>query len=300
MSHLPPVLNVNHDVLSTVLEHAEANTLLSLMLCCRALYQDGVRVLLAKPARIDTFYRGHQEEDPRRLVFPEIHADGGRRWQSLRGLIDILGGWKLFFRAAGQLAEGIKQAPNIEYLELIYADGLFEAYPGKKVRRPRFARKRQASQARTRWNIHMSVSRERAVAPRHCYTRHLLGSPPPDRNNITKHTQYIGEDPTALLRGAQNTLVRLHCKFWGPLEYRSGNPIHPNVKSLNMTSMYPMTHEWVKAYPNVSQLSISNNDYPIGRGEARVRATHESNIHSLADQCWPSLEQCHSYCVADL
>ncbi len=50
----------------------------------------------------------------------------------------------------------------------------------------------------------------------------------------------------------------------------------------------------------MSQLSVSNNDYPIGGGEARVRATHESNMHALADQCWPSLEQCHSYCVEDL
>ncbi|KAI0788328.1 hypothetical protein C8Q74DRAFT_1367070 [Fomes fomentarius] len=61
MSHPPHLLN--HDVLSAVLEHAETEILLSLALCCRALYQDGVRVLLAEPVCLDQTW-----EDPEKKL----------------------------------------------------------------------------------------------------------------------------------------------------------------------------------------------------------------------------------------
>ncbi|KAI0750470.1 hypothetical protein C8Q74DRAFT_1310335 [Fomes fomentarius] len=58
MSHAPPPV-LNYDVLSAVIEHIETETLLSLMLCCGALYQDGVRVLLSEPTSLAISPRSH-------------------------------------------------------------------------------------------------------------------------------------------------------------------------------------------------------------------------------------------------
>lgn len=50
-------------------------------------------------------------------------------------------------------------------------------------------------------------------------------------------------------------------------------------------------HEWVTAYPNVSQLAVSDSMY--------YRGTRERNLRALADQCWPGLDRCDARDVAD-
>lgn len=51
-------------------------------------------------------------------------------------------------------------------------------------------------------------------------------------------------------------------------------------------------HEWVTAYPNVSQLAVSGSMYYHG--------TRERNLRALADQCWPGLDTCDARHVEDL
>ncbi|KAI0767629.1 hypothetical protein C8Q74DRAFT_1370373 [Fomes fomentarius] len=288
MLHSPPVLN--HDVLNAVVEYAETETLLSLMLCCRALYQDGVRVLLTRTACIDRYYWfGHKKDRAVWSFLRFMSADGGRRWQSLRGL--ILGHERIYFHTAGRLAEGIKQAPNIEYLELRNADSLLGTYPDLRAALASLENVKHLSirSAAT----HTSLLLESVRWP--LVTAELDGSYCPRPNISAK----------MLLRCAQNTLVQLQCNSWIARDNASGNPTYPNVKSLhmfNMDSMMP--DEWAKVYPNVSQLSISNRFFkkPVtdDRDNAGFRAVREMNMRALADQCWPLLERCHSDCVADL
>ncbi len=292
MSHSPPVLN--HDVLNAVVEYAETETLLSLMLCCRVFYQYGVRVLLARPACIDRYYWFEHKKDRAVWSFLEfMSADGGRRWQSLRGL--ILGHERIYLHTAGRLAEGLKQAPNIEYLELRDADGLLRTYPDLRAALASLENVKHLSirSAATHTFLFLESVRWPLV------TAELDGSCNP-RSNISANM---------LLRCARNTLVRLHCNFWRVHEHEhehgSGNLVYPNVKSLKVSNRHSMMHyEWVKAYPNVSQLSISNMTFKKAvtdnRDNAGFRAVRKMNLNALADQCWPFLEECHIDCVADL
>ncbi|KAI0750488.1 hypothetical protein C8Q74DRAFT_1222632 [Fomes fomentarius] len=284
MSHPAPVLN--YDVLGTVVEHAETKTLLSLMLCCRTLYEDGVRVLLAEPVRLDS---ENPKED--RIVWSFLEfmsADGGRRWQSLRGL--LFGRARLFFRTAAQLAEGIKKSPNIEYLDLgYYEDGVLR-YPELR-----------AALATLENVKHITLSQ---VIKHGTYLFLESVRWPLVSATIYDCTLNYMEDnipakmhPAALLRCAQNTLIRVHWDYQlGPFNHPSGNTIYPNVKSLNMSNMTPTPHDWVKAYPNLSQLSVSMMRDRAGAGAG----ARERNMHALADQCWPRLETCHAHRVADL
>ncbi|KAI0750485.1 hypothetical protein C8Q74DRAFT_1374063 [Fomes fomentarius] len=93
MSH--PLPSLNRDILSAVVEHAETETLLSLMLCCRALYQDSVRL---QSRYVSTMS----------LAFSTRSHLRGQR---------------------ALLVEGIKQAPIIDYLELTNADLLLSTHP---------------------------------------------------------------------------------------------------------------------------------------------------------------------------
>ncbi len=135
MSHPPHLLS--HDVLSAVLEHADMETLLSLMLCCHTLYQDGVRVLLAEPVCLDQTWEDSKKKLRVIWSFLEFMSADRRRWQSLRGL--ILGHSTLYAQNVALLVEGIRQSPNIEHLELREADDLLSANPALRAA-PRVAR----------------------------------------------------------------------------------------------------------------------------------------------------------------
>ncbi len=289
MSHPPPVLN--YDVLSTVLEQAERETLLSLMLCCRTLYQEGVRVLLADPVCL------HRPcwKERRFLVgcFTRfMSADGGQRWRFLRGL--IFGDRGMFYHAAAKLAEGIKQAPNITSLVLLDADGLLRTYPELLTALASLENVKHL--ALTGAASHTCLLLESVRWP--LVTAKLIGTPirNPGPNVLAKM------HPTALFRCAQNTLVAMRCDSCDLFEYHSGNPTYPNVTFLDMTNTEPSTHEWVKAYPNVSSLRVSNRYYKVDdvRDEAWFQTAHERNMHALVDQCWPQLKRCDAFCVADL
>ncbi len=88
----------------------------------------------------------------------------------------------------------------------------------------------------------------------------------------------------------------------------SSDRIYPNVETLGIFDIYSiMPDEWVKTYPNVSQLeSIFDTSFSkkgeMGDDEARYRSHRERNMHALADldQCWPRLEEASLSCVAEL
>ncbi|KAI0750465.1 hypothetical protein C8Q74DRAFT_1222620 [Fomes fomentarius] len=52
-------------------------------------------------------------------------------------------------------------------------------------------------------------------------------------------------------------------------------------------------HEWVTAYPNVSQLPVSDSNM-------YYRGHRERNLRALADQCWSGLDTCDARHVVDL
>lgn len=290
MSHPPPVLN--HDVMRTVVEHAERKTVLSLMLCCRSLYQDGVPVLLAEPVCL-----GQEDRDRSFLQF--MSADR-QRWQRLRGLIfDSV--QSLDTLLVEGIIEGIRQAPNIKQLNLRKAEQLLSAYPdlGAALASLKNVKHVRISDAA----VHTCLFLESVQWPLVTAVLICSGEDDDDWEELDLDTRM---HPAALLRSAQNTLVGLECISWSGCEYLPGNPIYPNVKSFSISDMdNSMPDEWVKTYPNVSELSVftvalQEMEEMDGDDEAWFRDERKRNMQALAEQCWPRLETVSLTCVAEL
>ncbi|KAI0750441.1 hypothetical protein C8Q74DRAFT_1374028 [Fomes fomentarius] len=295
MSHAPPVLN--HDVMRAVVEHAERNTVLSLMLCCGALHQDCVRVLLAEPV-----YLG--QESDRDWSFLQFMSADRRRWQYLRGLIFESVESRFDALLVEGIIEGIRQAPNLEQLKFRNAEQLLNAYPGLGAALASLENVRHLKICGAA--NHTCLLLESVQWP--LVTAELIwSSGDDDWDDWDEADLYARMHPTALLRGAQNTLIRLQCMSWGGIEYRPGYPIYPNLKSFSIYDMEDLRpDEWVKTYPNVSELSVfivslqGLDGMVSSTEEAWFRDTRERNMHALVNQCWPRLEAACLSCVAEL
>ncbi|KAI0750436.1 hypothetical protein C8Q74DRAFT_1374021 [Fomes fomentarius] len=201
-----------------------------------------------------------------------------------------------------QLVDGIKQAPQLKHLGLRNADNLLSVYPDLR-----------ATLALLKNVKHLTICK---AAKHTCLFLESVKWPLVTAELIFAEESYYygGWDepdllarmhPAALLRGAQNTLVRLDCESWNSCEYRFGNLTYPNVQSLSMCDIFLMTDKWVKTYPNVSQLSVFTPLLErLGSmdtdDEAGLRAARETNMRAFAHQCWPRLEEASLSCVAEL
>ena len=115
---------LHRDILRLIAEHADRKTACVMMRCCRALYQDAVATVLAEPVLLDDYYWVSRNRSGNRLVsfIRFMRAEDGRRWRLLRGL--LFGDREFNPRMAQALAEGIRQATNITYLEFEQLESL--------------------------------------------------------------------------------------------------------------------------------------------------------------------------------
>ncbi|KAI0750442.1 hypothetical protein C8Q74DRAFT_1310106 [Fomes fomentarius] len=231
------------------------------MLCCRALYEDGVRVLLAEPVCLDPPMPYWEDEKKLRAIssFLEFMSADTRRWQSLRGL--IFGHPTLYCKHEELLVEGIKQAPNIDYLELRNPEDLLSDCSDLRAALASLKNVKHLTicEAAKHTCLFLESVQWPLVTAKLAFADESWGDWDEPDLDARMH-------PAALLRGAQNTLVQLECQSWH-CEYRFGNPTYPSVKSLSLIDIYPMkTEEWAKTYPNVSQLSVLDTEQPQAGG----------------------------------
>ncbi|KAI0749108.1 hypothetical protein C8Q74DRAFT_1374219 [Fomes fomentarius] len=207
------------------------------MLCCSALHQDCVRVLLA-----ELVYLG--QESDRDWSFLQFMSADRWRWQYLHGLIFKSVESRFNALLVEGIIEGIRQAPNLEQLKFRYAEQLLNPYPGLGTALASLENIRHLKICSAA--NHTCLFLESIQWP--LVTAELIWTSGDD--DWDNADLYVRMHPTALLWGAQNTLVRLQCMSWGGFNYRPGYPIYPNLKSFSIYDMeYLRQDEWVKTYP---------------------------------------------------
>ncbi|KAI0738336.1 hypothetical protein C8Q80DRAFT_272317 [Daedaleopsis nitida] len=277
MGSSPPILN--RDILRTVLEEAERATIGTLMRTCRALYQEGARLLLSENVNVGL---GGKKKLISFLRF--MVAEDGRRWQFLSD-VSIFGDPRFSSRHAKILADGIRRARNIRRLKLHGIDEFLSSHQDLT-----------AAVASLPNVKHLEVSR----AGKYCCK--LLGSARWEL--LTAQLSLGGEGeghwdenlgletrmhPAALLSTSQATLTELHCYLWQPDKLSADSPVYPNVRKLEMDAMirYPATHEWVRTYPNVRSLDVSTIPADYEGQQEDCDEVHARNRSAVASQgCW--------------
>ncbi|KAI0704747.1 hypothetical protein C8Q76DRAFT_801647 [Earliella scabrosa] len=277
-----------YDILSTVAQHADTETILSIMRCCRSLHREAIRALLAKPVSLDRSF-GCRRDKTIDSFLRFMGAEDGTRWRLLRGL--VFGGIRLEPETARAVAEGIRCAPNIESLEFeefedmlishrILGDALATLHKVKHIKLSHAAKHTCQFLERVQWPL-VTAELRWAEQMRGDWELHNIGS--------RMH-------PAALLRPAQHTLVELTVAFWDGDDYRSEFPSYPNVRSLDVEGLWtPITGEWVKTYPNLRRIAVfSSISDTRGADEDDVQTFGEvrnTNMEALEQQCWSHLDE---------
>ncbi|KAI0704732.1 hypothetical protein C8Q76DRAFT_861143 [Earliella scabrosa] len=292
---------LNGDILTIVAEHADRSTAAAIMRCCRALYRYAARMVLAEPVNFNYIWieRYHERNMNHMLSFLRfMGVEDGRRWSYLRGLV---------FGATlpddphmvHALARGIRQAPNIESLELKHIDDFLEAYG--EIRDALASLKNVKHLKLANAAKHTCTFLEGVRWP--LVTADLNAADELEGDwklpNIYKRLHQA-----SLLRAARDTLVELSCDDWDVTTYRSRFPDYPHVRSLSMAVWFPMTPEWVKTYPNITRLSVfssATDAYCMSdTSNTEYDAVRQSNLAELERRCWPRLDEVRTGNVADL
>ena len=271
-----------------------------MMTCSRALYRYTARLLLAEPVNLDWRCGDYARYEDRVQSFLSfMSVEDGRRWHHLRGLIF---GYRIPGppQVARALAQGILQAPNIEYLELEHVEILCNSYGEIRdaLATLKGVKHLKLSHAAKHACIFLEDVRWPLVTVK-------LGFADETEGDWELPKIYQRLHPASLLRSARDTLVKVSCDSWDVTEYRERFPDYPNVKTLHETGVwFPTTPEWVKTYPNLTHLlvfvSTTENQSSLDEeSRAEYRSVRRANLQALEQRCWPHLEDVQAGSVAD-
>lgn len=304
ISQGPPSLNLNLDILDTVVAWSDRSTLLALMLSCRYLNSEASKRLLQHPDLEDYIQIDGKGDQGVMSFVSFMHGTGGDRYCYLRAV--TLGGVEISHTVAEKLVDVLRRAKNLKFFSFRDADSSLSLHRDTVP---------VLNSLRSIEVLKICLAGE--------HTHRLLENANWPLLSVELHGPYISArelgkrdntnpmDPFVLLRAARSTLIQLTCINW--IEY--GEPfrtlpvyVFPRLVKLDIVQFRsPSAAPWVEPFPNVREFTTQTFKwYSLRRGDYAppdLTWEHDRNATKnarLRDRFWPALDVYNGRTLTDL
>ncbi|EIW52508.1 uncharacterized protein TRAVEDRAFT_74924 [Trametes versicolor FP-101664 SS1] len=276
---------LNIDILLVIAIFCDQSTLCMLTGTCKTLYRTAARYALSERAVSLDSDRAVE------LFLRFMRPQNGERWKLLQTLTIQT---KLLGRPdiAKALASSIRQATNLEDLELVPAEVILGSHPDlgpafASLPKVKYVGIAGANGLTCRMFEEMRWPLETAIIERTSIDTSWEESDWDDNEAI---------HPVELCKNACDTLKSLDLDRWLVWDFRSPSvPVYPKLDSLTVTGCYcPPTAPWATAFPNLSYLEVSTiehacSDFSEENLEAHLDTQEENREEHLSRGTWNEL-----------